>query len=114
MICRLTGALFRPECSLQSAVCSLQMSYTVFNGMSSSNPEFYPARHCRFCNKKVSFSGTKVPRASLFNEVRNKQLVVLLYGESVMLSDVVASLGHKRKMGQLPGIDRPYTDSYGS
>ena len=43
----------------------------------------------------MSCSGTKVPRVSLYNAVRNKQLVVFTGTESVILADVVASLGHK-------------------
>ena len=61
----------------------------------SSNVEFQPSRHCRFCKKNVTCSGAKVPRVSLFNVVGNKQLVVYTGTESLILADVVASLGHK-------------------
>ena len=40
-------------------------------GMSSSNAEFHPSRHCRFCLKKtVTCRGTKVRRVSLYRVVK--------------------------------------------
>ena len=67
----------------------------------SSNTEFHPSRHCRFCNKSVTCSGTKVPRVSLYSVVRNKQLVTFTDSESLILSNVVASLGHKLVRNEL-------------
>ena len=52
-------------------------------GMSSSNAEFHPSRHCRFCKKKpVTCRRTKVPRVSLNRVVKNKQLVGFTDSES--------------------------------
>lgn len=59
------------------------------------NPGFQPSKFCRLCKKSVSCTGTKVPRVSLFTAVGNKQLVCFTNSESVVLADVVASLGHK-------------------
>ena len=53
------------------------------HGMSSSNAEFHPSRHCRFCKKKtVTCRGTKVRRVSLYRVVKNKQLVAFTDSES--------------------------------
>ena len=52
-------------------------------GMSSSNAEFHPSRHCRFCKKNpVTCRRTKVPRVSLYGVVKNKQLVAFTDSES--------------------------------
>ena len=56
--------------------------------MYSSNVEFHPSRRCRFCNKNVICSGTKVPRVSLYSVVKNKQLVAFSDSESLVLSNV--------------------------
>ena len=50
-------------------------------------------KFCRFCKKNVTCLGTKIPRVSLFKVVRNKELVSYTGGETVVLADVVASLG---------------------
>ena len=47
----------------------------------------------RFCKKNVTCLGTKVPRVSLFNVVRNKELVCYSGDEYFVLADVVGSLG---------------------
>ena len=61
----------------------------------AANVEVQPSKYCRFCQKYVSCLGTKVPRVSLFNVVRNKQLAAFTGTESLILADVVASLGKK-------------------
>lgn len=58
---------------------------------------FHPSKTCRFCQKNLTCLGTKVPRVSLFNAVRNKELInaTLSSDETLVLADVVSSLGHK-------------------
>ena len=58
---------------------------------------FHPSKSCRFCQKNLTCLGTKVPRVSLFNAVRNKELInaTLSSEETLVLADVVPSLGHK-------------------
>ena len=51
-------------------------------GISSSNAEFHPSRHCRFYKKTVTCRGTKVRRVSLYRVVKNKQLVAFTDSES--------------------------------
>ena len=48
-----------------------------------------------YVKKNVTCSETKVPRVSLYGVVKNNQLVAFTDSESLILSDVVASLGHK-------------------
>ena len=36
---------------------------------------FQPSKSCRFCQKNLTCLGTKVPRVTLFNAVRNKKLI---------------------------------------
>ena len=55
--------------------------------------EGHISKFCRFCKKNVTCLGTKIPRVSLFKVVRNKELVSYTGGETVVLADVVASLG---------------------
>ena len=52
--------------------------------MSSSNAEFHPSRHCRFCKKKkpVTCRGKKVRQVFLYRVVKNKQLVAFTDSES--------------------------------
>ena len=56
---------------------------------------FQPSKSCRFCQKNLMCLGTKVPRVSLFNAVRNKKLInmTLSSDETLVLADVVSSLG---------------------
>ena len=63
----------------------------------SSRLGFHPSKSCRFCQKNLTCLGTKFPRVSLFNAVRNKELInaTLKSEEVLVLCDVVASLGHK-------------------
>ena len=65
--------------------------------MSAKEPsclEIHPSKSCRFCKKNVTCQGTKVPRVSLFNVVRNKELVAYTGEECFVLADVVSSLGY--------------------
>ena len=55
-----------------------------FHVMSSSNAQFHPSRHCRFCKKKTPRSGTKVPLVSFYSVVKNKQLVAFTDSESLI------------------------------
>ena len=48
-----------------------------------------------FVNDNLTCGGTKFPRVSLYSVVKNKQSVAFTDSESLILSDVVASLGHK-------------------
>ena len=61
----------------------------------SSNIEVHPSKSCRFCKKNVTCQGTKVARVSLFNVVRNKELLVYSGDECFVLADVVGSLGYR-------------------
>ena len=54
-----------------------------------------------FVKKNLTCSGTKVPRVSLYSVVKNKQLVAFTDSKSLILSDVVASLGHKLVRNEL-------------
>ena len=54
-----------------------------------------------FVNNNFTCSGTKFPRVSLYSVVKNKQLVAFTDSESLILSDVVASLGHKLVRNEL-------------
>ena len=72
---------------LRSLVFARMCLITCFHGMSSSNLEFHPSRHCRFCLKKktdVTCSGTKVYRISLYSAVKNKQLVAFTDSDSLI------------------------------
>ena len=55
----------------------------------------HPLKSCRFCKKNVTCQGTKVPRLSLFNIVRNKELLSYSGDEYFVLAEVVDSLGYK-------------------
>ena len=61
----------------------------------SSNVEVHPSKCCRFCKKNVTCQGTKVPRVSLFNIIRNKELLAYSDDDYLVLADVVDSLGYK-------------------
>ena len=49
--------------------------------MSSSNAEFHPLR---FFKTNITFSGTKVPRVSLYGVVKSKQLLAFMDSESLI------------------------------
>ena len=66
-----------------------------FSTKISSNGEVHPLKSCRFCKKNVTCQGTKVPRVSLFNIVRNKELLSYSGDEYFVLAEVVDSLGYK-------------------
>ena len=61
----------------------------------SSNVQVHPSKCCRFCQKNVTCQGTKVPRVSLFNIIRNKELLAYSGDEYFVLADIVNSLGCK-------------------
>ena len=68
---------------LRSLIYARMCSIAGSHGMFSSNAEFHPSRHCRFCKKKtVTCRGTKVPQVSLYRVVKNKQLVAFTDSES--------------------------------
>lgn len=60
-----------------------------------ANRAVHPSKSCRFCKKSLTYIGSKVPRVSVFNVVKNKELLAYTGTESVVLPDVVGSLGHK-------------------
>ena len=60
----------------------------------SANPVVHPSKCCRFCQKNLTCSGTKTPRISLFKVVKNKDLLAFTGTESVVVADIVESLGH--------------------
>ena len=51
---------------------------------------FQPSKSCRFCQTNLTCLGTKVPRVSLFNAIRNKKLinVTLSSNETLVMSSV--------------------------
>ena len=57
--------------------------------------DFNPENPVDFAKKKLTCLGTKVPRVSLSNAVRNKKLInaTLSSDETLVLADVVSSLG---------------------
>ena len=61
----------------------------------SANLALDRSKSCRFCTKNLTCIGTKVPRISLYNVVKNKALLTFTGPESLVLADVVESLGHK-------------------
>ena len=61
----------------------------------SANLALDRSKCCRFCTKNLTCIGTKVPRISLYNVVKNKALLAFTGTESLVLADVVESLGHK-------------------
>ena len=61
----------------------------------SANLALDRSKSCRFCTKNLTCIGTKVPRISLYNVVKNKALLAFTGTESLVLADVVESLGHK-------------------
>jgi len=61
----------------------------------SLNVEVHPSKCCRFCNKNVTCQGTTVPRFSLFNTIRIKELLTYSGDEYFLLADVVDSFGYK-------------------
>ena len=66
-----------------------------FSTKLSSNLEVHTSKSCRFCKKNVTCQGTKVPRVSLFNIVRNKELLSYSGDEYFVLAEVLDSLGYK-------------------
>jgi len=60
-----------------------------------SNVEAHPLKCCRFCKKNVTCQGTKVPRVSLVNIIRIKELLAYSGNEYFVMADVVDSLGYK-------------------
>ena len=61
-------------CPARIVQISLSMSQTPPN--KSSRLGFHPSKSCRFCQKNLTCLGTKFPRVSLFNTVRNKELIM--------------------------------------
>ena len=61
----------------------------------SANLALDRSKCCRFYTKNLTCIGTKVPRISLYNVVKNKALLAFTGTESLVLADVVESLGHK-------------------
>ena len=60
----------------------------------SANLALDHSKCCRFCTKNLTYIRTKVPRISLFNVVKNKALLAFTGTESLVLADVLESLGH--------------------
>ena len=71
--------------------------------MSSSNAEFHPLR---FFKTNITFSGTKVPRVSLYGVVKNKQLVAFTDSESL----ICPMLKFCERPAQLPLHANVYSD----
>ena len=63
----------------------------------SANLALDRSKCCRFCTKNLTCIGTKVPRISLYNVVKNKALLAFTGTKSLVLADVVESLGHKTR-----------------
>ena len=59
-----------------------------------ANRAVHPSKNCRFCKKSLTCSESKFPRVSVSNVVK-KELLAYTDTESVVLADVVGSLGHK-------------------
>ena len=52
------------------------------------------SKHCRFCNKNLTCAGTKLPRVSLFNVLKNKELLAFCEAERIVLEEVLKELGY--------------------
>lgn len=71
------------------------MSMSANRERSTNELEIHPSSFCRFCERNVKCSGTKVPRVSLFSQIKNKDLTGFSGVQSLVLADVALSLGHE-------------------
>ena len=62
--------------------------------LSLSDTEVHPSKCFRFCKKNLT--RTKVPGISLFAVSKNKELVVFLWEDRLVLANIIALFGHKR------------------
>ena len=62
---------------------------------SAEELQIHPSASCRFCEKNLKCSGSKFPRVSLFNIVKNKEIVGYSGEESLVLGDIARSLAHE-------------------
>lgn len=75
---------------------SFMFAHVSMAGCSSAEElQIHPSASCRFCEKNLKCSGGKVPCVSLFNIVKNKEIVGYSGEESLVLGDIARSLGHE-------------------